>query len=536
MPAKLNTQQFIEKAVSVHGTKYDYSSTEYFGNDKKLDIVCLIHGIFSQRPNDHLSKRAGCPECSGVKRYTTEQFVAKARNVHGKLYDYKLVTYKNTETKVSIVCRLHGVFKQTPHDHLQGAGCPHCAGVAKGNTDSFIAEATKIHKNRYDYSKANYVTNRRKVTIICKLHGEFKQSPIGHIRGQGCPVCGGVKPMYTQDFIQKAVVVHGSRYSYERTLYTKKTNNLIVTCKKHGDFPQLPFNHLAGSGCPECSDSNTSNQETILMAAFAKYNPIREKETLCGKELDLHFKDHKVAVEVNGIYWHSDIKKPEKYHIDKTLRCAEAGIKLLHFTETEVNRKLPIVSSIVLNALGVSNKIHARVCDLRQVTFSDYDKFFQENHISGNVPAKIAFGLYLGDELVSCMSFSKPRFDKSCQWEIIRFASKLGTNVIGGASRLFTAFLRDQSPTSVLSYADIRYGNGNVYTKLGFEYSRSTSPGYSYHHINGSVVSRMQAQKHKLPTLLGTKFDPSKSERENMLSCGYMKMFDCGHKVFVWTK
>lgn len=536
MPAKLTTSKFIEKAVLVHGDKYDYSQTTYLGNDKKVEILCREHGVFLQRANDHLSKKAGCPECGGVARYTTDKFVNKAKKVHGELYDYSDTEYKNTETKVNISCREHGKFLQTPHDHLQGAGCPHCAGVARSSTEDFVKKATLIHSGRYNYNKVDYATNRKTVLIGCPQHGYFTQAPVMHLQGKGCPVCGGVKPMHTTDFIQKAVVVHGDTYSYERSTYTKKTDNITINCKLHGDFEQLPFNHLAGRGCPSCGCSNKSKPEDVLMGKLSRYNPVRDREILDGKELDLYFKGKKLAVEVNGIYWHSDVKKSNEYHLRKTLQCLESGVKLLHFTETEVNKKPDIVFSMIENSLGESKRIYARDCSVKVVAFNDYTEFFKSTHISGSVPAKIAFGLYRDGFLVSCMSFGKPRFDKNYEWEMLRFSSALNTVVLGAASKLFTAFMRRQNPTSVLSYADLRYGDGRVYEKLGFNYVKSTSPGYSYHHINGSVVSRMQAQKHKLANLLGDKFDATKSERDNMLSCGYMKMFDCGHKVFVWNK
>jgi hypothetical protein len=134
------------------------------------------------------------------------------------------------------------------------------------------------------------------------------------------------------------------------------------------------------------------------------------------------------------------------------------------------------------------------------------------------------------------MSFNKPRFDKDIQWEIIRFATKLNTTIVGGASKLFKAFTNTYNPESVLSYADLRFGAGGVYEKLGFAYSHTSDVGFSYHRKDGTVLSRYQGQRHRLPELLGDKFDESKSARDNMVSNGWHLLYDCGNNVYKWSK
>lgn len=124
---KYTTKDFVNKAVSIHGDKYDYSHVRYINSNTKVEIICPIHGSFWQTPNMHIGmKHQGCPMCGGTKRMTIEEFVKKARNIHGNRYDYSLAVYKNNKTKVELICQEHGVFAITPNAHLRGDGCPLC--------------------------------------------------------------------------------------------------------------------------------------------------------------------------------------------------------------------------------------------------------------------------------------------------------------------------------------------------------------------------------------------------------------------------
>lgn len=186
------TQQFIEKARKIHGDKYDYSKVEYVNNSTKVCIICPIHGEFWQTPSHHIHKAhpRGCPKCNGGIKLTQEEFIKKARNIHGNKYDYSKVNYTNSNTKVCIICLEHGEFWQLPCSHTNGkAGCPKCKPNYQMTTESFIQKSHEIHGNKYDYSKVEYVRSSDKVCIICPKHGEFWQTPVSHLRGVACPNC-----------------------------------------------------------------------------------------------------------------------------------------------------------------------------------------------------------------------------------------------------------------------------------------------------------------------------------------------------------
>jgi hypothetical protein len=191
MATKSKTTIFIEKARLKHGDKYDYSLIEYANKISKVKIICSEHGIFEQRPDSHLSG-CGCQKCSGIYKPSTEEFVIKAKEIHGNKYDYSLVDYKKSNDKITIICPTHGNFETTPNNHLNGKDCPNCKGnlAIKLDTNEFIKKAKEIHANKYDYSLVDYKNFKSKVKINCDKHGVFEQTPFNHITNKhGCQIC-----------------------------------------------------------------------------------------------------------------------------------------------------------------------------------------------------------------------------------------------------------------------------------------------------------------------------------------------------------
>ena len=194
---KKTTEQFINEAKEIHSNFYDYSLTNYTNARNKIKIICPVHGIFEQIAGDHLNG-CGCSKCSGTKIKTKEEFIKRVNKIHGNKYDYSLVDYINNKTKIKLICPVHGIFEQRPNDHLNGCGCPICGkknSIKKQTTtkDRFIGKANKLHNNFYDYSLVNYINNKTKVKIICPKHGIFEQKPNNHLNGQGCPKCKSSK-------------------------------------------------------------------------------------------------------------------------------------------------------------------------------------------------------------------------------------------------------------------------------------------------------------------------------------------------------
>jgi len=242
---------FIEKANKKQNNIFDYSLVNYKNSRTKVKIICKQHGIFEQTPNNHLSGQK-CPYCNGNAKLNTEKFIEKSLKIHNDKYDYSLVNYKNNKTKINIICKKHGKFKQTPNNHLLGQGCPKCDFSFKLNTNDFIERCVKIHNDKYDYSLVEYENSNSVLYIICKIHGVFKQPARNHLSGYGCQICAGNKKSTTEEFIERSNMVHNFRYDYSNTIYSKALSKVKIICKEHGQFEQTPNKHLNGRGCQIC--------------------------------------------------------------------------------------------------------------------------------------------------------------------------------------------------------------------------------------------------------------------------------------------
>jgi len=186
------TEQFIKEVIAVRGNRYDYSLVEYINGHAKIKIICKEHGVFKQTPSNHLNHNQDCNKCANNQQKTGEQFIQDAYLIHGDKYDYSLVKYITARLKIKILCPIHGVFEQTPTNHLTGFGCNYCGGNQQKTTAQFIQEAIMIHGDKYDYSLVEYINSYTKVKIICPTHGIFKQAPTNHIHienERGCPTC-----------------------------------------------------------------------------------------------------------------------------------------------------------------------------------------------------------------------------------------------------------------------------------------------------------------------------------------------------------
>ena len=292
---RLGHAGFVKKARKVHGQRYDYSQAKYVDSHSKLKIICKVHGPFWQTATTHLSG-AGCPACSGVARLDTDEFIRRAREVHRDKYDYSRVDFKNSKTKVKIICPEHGPFKQNPANHLQGQGCILCgfknAGqYHKKDTDTFINEARAVHGDRYDYSLTEYKGAREKLTIICPKHGPFEQVAHVHLRGDsgaGCEKCSYEERaenarMTFDEFVKRSKENHNELYDYSvaKKQFVDASTKITIICPKHGAFKQSAINHANGQGCSKCGAERTTEALSKSTEDF-----IREARVVHGDKYD----------------------------------------------------------------------------------------------------------------------------------------------------------------------------------------------------------------------------------------------------------
>jgi len=362
---------FIRKALRKHGDKYDYSNVIYINNRTNVEIICRVecHGSFWQTPSHHL-RGQGCSICRGCQKLTTEKFIEKSNNVHGiGTYDYSKVKYINSHTKVEIICPKegHGSFWQTPNSHLNGNGCSSCSGNKKSTTEEFIEKANEVHgKGTYNYSKVKYINNYTEVIIICPIHGDFKQTPTNHLKGEGCPICADKKRIESktsnlEEFINKANEKHGiGTYNYSESNYINAKTPIKIICQKHGEFWQTPYAHLQGEGCPTCSESKGERKIRLFLIEHniefereKRFNDCRDSLPL---PFDFYIPQYNLCIEFDGVQhfvpWSFTHKSTEKERLKnlkkvqsrdeiKTEYCKNKGINLLRLNNIKtVDKKL----------------------------------------------------------------------------------------------------------------------------------------------------------------------------------------------------
>ena len=312
-------------------------------------------------------------------------------------------------------------------------------------------------------------------------------------------------------------------------------NYLKYRCKKCGNTYELDYHgnilhYLTHVFCKHCH-APLHKAENEVFEFIRSVLPegeeivLHSRKIIQNMEIDAYIPSRKLAIEFDGVYWHSSniMDVGPNYHLNKTLKCAEKGIRLIHIFENEWANKREIVQSIIRNKLGmVKDRIYARDCIAVKLSNQEYHNFIVVNHLQGSSPTAFMIGLKHKGDLVACLGIDMSRF-KPGEIELVRFCTKLNTAIIGGMSKLlsYTNF------TKLISYLDLRYFDGSGYEKCGFKFVSKSSPGYLY--IKGDqVLTRYQCQKHKLASLLGDKFDPKLSEIDNMTAAGYYQLFDCG--------
>jgi very-short-patch-repair endonuclease len=363
----------------------------------------------------------------------------------------------------------------------------------------------------------------------------------------------GQIPMHTDDAIAKRGKAQTDRYiqkvqnTYNITVLDRHILNDVtqytIECNVCHTIHTRYYN--ADLVCPTCNPRVRSKLEEELIVEIRKIHPTidiqhnNRRVLQNNRELDIVIPDAKLAIEINGLYWHSELNgKNKNYHLQKTKEVEQHGYQLLHIFEDEWYEYRDVILHKVANLLGKASdrKIFARKCDIREVSAKDTRQFLELYHLQGSDSAKHRYGLYHNDELVMMMTFSKPNASRgrmkspqSATYELSRMCTKVGVRCVGGASKLLKHFITQHAPQHIISYADRRYSisHNNVYEQLGFTLTKTTLPNYWYfsykemkrHH-------RFNFTKRKTVALGGVS---DKTEWENMVSLGYDRIWDCGH-------
>jgi hypothetical protein len=496
----------LTNLLSSKQKEYDYSLIENKFNYKdKLPIIChkkdglgREHGVFNSTYS-HLKRGDGCPKCNG-KYMDKDLFVYESKLIHGDAYSYDKSIFLGKKKKLTIYCNKHHIyFPQTPEKHLAGHGCPKCryekASASKMKTlDEFIELSQTIHGNRYDYSYSIYKGSDKPITLICHEkdnngieHGKFDITPNNHLHKsnpQGCPKCGRissalkrVKPFET--FVKEANVIHNNKYRYLKETYINASSIVDIICPIHGLFPQKGTDHIClKQGCPKCSNQMSIAEEEIVnfLKTILPNKTIerRNRILIAPQEVDILIPQKKVAIEFNGLIWHSDkFNTDKKYHLNKTNECKNKDINLIHIFEDEWIFHKNVVKANIQRLLSVSSTtINANDCIIKTVSPKEAKAFISENSIESYHPSIYRYGLYYNDELVMLLGTKKE--------SITNYVNKNGYCITDGLQRLINHILMMHNLSKLSVYVDKRWNNSSEFASIGFKYVKDVNPTFYY--------------------------------------------------------
>lgn len=533
---------WIEKATAKHGGRYQYPGPEKNDEDK-VQIVCPDHGPFWQDPKKHLHGQ-GCGKCAG-------RGTDKLQDLKDKYpgWNWDGVTVEGSKAPLHLTCPRHGPFT-TLYNRLMNrrdtlSVCPAC-NKAAGGTSQRVQRGTWEDRVKTLYQgrvtlKGETGGCQDKALFECETHGMFEARPLDVVNGHGCPQCGaesrvtGMRDtlaVTSMEFVQRAMTKKaGKGYGYDTSSFTNMRTPMRMYCREHGEFWQIPRNHLTlDAGCPTCASSVSKGEAAVRdwLLSLGETVVVRSREVLAPQEVDIYLPTRKLAIEYCGLYWHGEGYKDKGYHKQKYELAKSKGITLVQVFEDEWISKPEIVKSMLQHKLGASQKEYARLLEVVALSWAEARDFFEANHIGGaGSPTSTCFALVRDGDILQAISWGRGRFDGGDSYEMYRFASKSGMSVVGGLSRLLKKSLQELGPGTYSTYADLRWGQGLGYSQVGFQYRGDTSEGYFWVKQN-KRFSRVSMQKHKLAGKLKN-YDPNLSESDNCRANGYWKIYDCGH-------
>ena len=349
-------EKYIAKAKKIHGYKYDYSKVKYTNSQTKIKIICSIHGEFTMKANNHSVQKQGCPACGRISakeniKRKWEEVILRFKEKHKLKFIYHKETYNGWTEPMKIECSKHGEFFMKPHTHFYlNTGCPECGRhlAAESNRISWETLSKSfemVHKGKYKYDKESYTYINKKMRINCSKHGWFLQTPSSHKGGSGCVMCaneeiGDRSRISFSDFISRAIIIHKNEYNYSKVEWVSQNDKVAIICKIHGQFYQAPRDHYRGSGCPKCSSSKGEKQ--IRNYCLDNYLDFEEQKTFEGLKsksklkCDFYFEELNLVIEYNGIQHYKPI---EVFGGEKALKRGKEldKIKLEYCIKNNIN-------------------------------------------------------------------------------------------------------------------------------------------------------------------------------------------------------
>lgn len=419
---------------------------------------------------------------------------------------------------------------------LGGKRCPTCANKNR-NKHKLVGIDTirsKMDKEGYHLVSTEYINNRTSLDCVCSNGHNWSVRWNNWQIGKRCSV-GECKKSHglllDKDEALEAILQEGYKIVAGAAEYVNVKSYVTLVCPfGHSPYQVQVYNFRNGRRCPGCACHSSKGEREMFDYLSSLVSDVRSVRILDNKEIDLYSETHKFGVEYNGLYWHSESGgKDRRYHLGKLLAAKEKGIRLYQFFEDEWQNKQPIVKAMVAHAVGVPlRRVFARKCVVGLVGTADRKRFLDSNHLQGDTPASIAFGLYFNGELVQVLSVRKIKFTKANPvYDIARFATTIGSIVIGGLSKLSRRALqwvREQGDKRIYTYADRRYSDGASYAKAGFVFMGETPPGFWYTDFTNRV--------HRFGLRKTSDCPAGMTADEWRKSQGWHKIWDCGQLKF----
>jgi hypothetical protein len=408
-------------------------------------------------------------------------------------------------------------------------------GVEHNSQNPQIQEKRKKSHNKTIQERGNEINEKRKQTNLEKYGVEYPTQFKAFIERS--------RETTIKSFRKKVVEClkeqHISLLDKNELVYT---NDLIhLKCDICGrEYINRWYNIQMGWGrCPKCfprnAPSNGEKEITEFIESFGLETKSGDFDLIRPLQLDIVIKEKKVAIEYNGLYWHSF--KNENYHLDKTIKCQEKGYQLIQIFEDEWMFKKDIVKSILKNILNINNskRVSGRQCYIKEISPKDKNEFLNKFHLQGEDKSIIKLGAFFNDELVSVMTFShgsisRGKLKSDLEWELSRYCSNYNYITPGVASKLLEHFKRNYKWNKIYTYADLRWTVGNLYRTLGFKFVHQTKPDYWY--LDQTMIKRI----HRFALRKKPDEPKDKTEWELRLNEGYKKIFDCGKIKYVLEK
>ena len=462
--------------------------------------------------------------------------------------NYKLLSteseYVNSKSKLKMECSRGHIINITPAS-LSLYSCRKCEyeRLAREQRNDIDKLRESAKSEGYELITEKYSNNSQKLKLICPEGHVYYITWSSWFSGKHrCPICFhkalGNKQKLSYDFVNEAFKNRG--FELLSKTYDSAFSHLDYICPKGHKGKIAWFNFQQGHGCNSCPKvkSNISKPELELYDLIKSHFPDtlhNDRLLINPYEIDILVPSRKMAVEYCGLYWHSELNGKDKhYHLNKLNLCKDKGYNLIIIFEDEWLYKKEIVISRLKNIFGVSDnkRIHARQCDIREISYRESSEFIDRNHLQGKSNDKIRLGAFFRNDLVSVMTFGKLSISKGGKaeedvYELNRFCSDYKYNVTGIASKLLKGFTKNFKPKKIISYSDRRWSTGNLYKILGFTHSHSSNPSYWYF-INDVRFHRFNFRKNVLKRKLET-FNSHLTEWRNMVENKYNRIWDCGN-------